>query len=120
MFSDYQQYIFNDLKKRGITNNAIKFYLELLELFALATNELKSTSKKLANRFGMSERSIQRYVKSLEEHHLISKKPIWNYDNPNKSYIEYNIYTPTFKSEELINKASHYSSRHKNVFFQGS
>lgn len=116
--NDSQQFIFNDLHSKGITKNAIRFFLELIEHFSLNMNEVKSTSKRLAVKYGFSERSIQRYVKALEDNHYINKQPVYNYKNPEHSFIEYNIYTPTFKTEELLEKAINYSKRHRTVFFQ--
>lgn len=112
-----QIFITNQIQSSSkITKNAIDFYHELIELFEIS-NPLVSTSKKLAKRFNVHERSIQRYVKQLKEISLIHVRPIYNNDNPDKPYIEENHYSPTRISDDLQSSARNYVLRDRNVNF---
>lgn len=104
------------MKDKGINSNAIDFFISMLNTFEV-TEVITSTSQVLANNFGCNKRSIQRYVKTLKDHDLIYVKPIYNNDNPNKSYIEKNEYTKTRGTLKLENKAEAFMNRDRNVFF---
>ena len=116
--TDEQLYINNIyLKTKDMNSNTLEFYHELIDLFKTMPT-FNSTSKKLALRFGVTERTIQRYVKTLKHHHLLHVRPHWNNDNPDKKYIEYNTYSPTPVSDELQEKAKNYVMKDKNVYFR--
>jgi len=111
-----QSYITNYLLSEKVNRNTSDFYHELIELFNV-TDQLVSTSKKLAEKFGRHERSIQRYVKTLKDNNLIHVRPHYNNKNPDKTYIEYSVYTQTYISEELQERAKNYCIRDHNVHF---
>ena len=112
-----EMYMKSKLKEQGINKNAALFYFELLDLFEF-TDSIQSTSKKLADKFGTSERTIQRYVLALKNHNLIHVRPHYNNDNPDKTYIEFNSYSSTSISDQLKDEAVHYLARDKHVHFQ--
>ncbi len=110
-------FIANTLRAKGVKKNTINFYIELLQHFEIS-DPLSSTSKKLALAFGCSTRTVQRYVKELsEQYNYIHVRPIWNNDNPDKPYKEYNIYTKTIHTDELLKKAIGFSKQGKSVYF---
>jgi len=112
-----QIYINNQINATSRVNkNALDFYHELIELFEISL-PLISTSKRLAKKFNVHERSIQRYVKQLKDLNLIHVRPIYNNDNPDKPYIEENHYTPTHYSNDLQIAAKNYVQRDRNVNF---
>lgn len=117
MYSEQDLYIKKQLEKEKINNNTIDFFVSLIEIFK-TTEIIDSTSKKLATAVNKSERSVQRYVKALQEHGYIHVKPIWNNENPDKPYRVKNIYSLTARASNLVDKGSHYMNRHKNVYFQ--
>jgi len=114
---DSEQIVFirKQMRKDKINVNTIDFFLNLLDKFEV-TDEISSTSDKLARNFGRSDRSIQRYVKSLKERNYIFVKPIWNNNDPDKPYITRNIYRLTPKSRQLIEKSIHRLDIEKDIF----
>lgn len=112
-----EMYMKSKLKEQGINKNAALFYFELLDLFEF-TDSIISTSRKLAMKFGTSERTIQRYVLALKSHNFIHVRPHYNNDNPDKPYIEYNYYSATSIGNKLKDAAIHYSARDVHVHFK--
>jgi len=99
-----ETYIFNALVTNGVKTNTAEFYIELLKFF-IVSNPLTSSSKKLAEAYGRSERTVQRYIKELtEDFNYIHKRPVWNNDNPEKPYIEETIYSMTYHTTDLLEK----------------
>ena len=114
-----QQYIYDRLKNAGIRKGAINLYLDLLDRFDL-TNEYASTTKMLAERHDVTERSIQRYMNELTAHSYIHVRPHYKKlkKDPSKSFIEYNTYVKTPLTIDLEEKAKNYSNRDTAVFFK--
>ena len=105
------------LKNKGINSNTIDFFIELLKYFKVS-EVITSTSEKLAINFGRSERSIQRYVKTLKEHDLIYVRHYYNNDKPDKPYIEKNEYSKTRVTLRVEKQAEHLANRDVNVHFE--
>lgn len=89
-----------ELKKDNIKKNAINFFMFLLDLFEL-NHEITTTSNKLGSKYGKSERSIQRYVKELNDNNLLYVRHVWAGEEPNR-YIKNNVYSLTTKALNLL------------------
>ncbi len=115
-----QRYINNIiLSKNKINKNALEFYHEFYEFLQLsAPDPLITTSDRLAQKFNKSTRTIQRYMKQLQEFQLVHVRHIYNNDNPDKPFIEKNHYSSTPYAEELHEKAKYYVKRDVNVYFE--
>jgi hypothetical protein len=104
--------------KAKVNSNSLVFYHEFYPLLkASHPDPFISTSKKLADMFGKSVRTIQRYISDLKDIKLIDKTPIYNNDDPDKVYIEKNYYYTTSYAEELHQQAKYYGQRDRNVNF---
>lgn len=107
-------YIRKQMRKEKININTIDFFLNLVDKFEV-TDEISSTSDKLARNFGRSDRSIQRYVKSLKEKDYLFVKPIWNNNDPDRPYITRNIYRLTPRAKKLIDQSVHRLDFEKDI-----
>ena len=99
-------YIYNSLTAQGMKPTTAEFLVEFLNHFKVS-NPVNSSSKKLAALYGRSERTIRRYMAEItKEFNYIHKRPIWNNDNPDKPFIIHTIYTMTYHSTDLLEKAN--------------
>lgn len=100
------QLILNYLLRDGVSRQTAEFFVELLKHFEVS-DPLISSSKKLAQSYGRSERTIRRYMQELtSKFNYIHKKPVWNNDDPDKPYIQHTIYSKTYHTEDLLEKTS--------------
>lgn len=120
--NDKIKYMRNSLTKEGVSVQSANFFIFFVELFPGSNPgsvPMISTTNKLAEDFGKSERTIRRYVTELKKaFSYIRVQPHYNNDNPDKSYIEYNIYHLLKDSVDLIEKAEAFMMRYENVYFE--
>ena len=111
-------FIYDQLKAEGVSKPTAKFFIELMAYFKVS-DPLVSTSKKLAELYDCTDRSIQRYIKELSESfNYIHVKPTYNNKNPKKTFIEKNTYFKTYLTKELEEKAEGFLNRDVNVNFK--
>lgn len=103
------------LRKEKMNTNTIDFFINLVTMFEW-TDELVTTSRKLAKISGRSERSIQRYMKSLKDADLIFIKPIWNNHDPEKPFICKTVYRLTNKSIRMLEAANITHVKQQSMF----
>ena len=98
-------YIFNTLTAEGMKPTTAEFLVEFLNHFKVS-NPVTSSSKKLAILYGRSERTVRRYMAEItKDFNYIHKKPVLDNLNPDKPFIIHTIYTMTYHSTDLLEKA---------------
>lgn len=113
MYTERDLYIKDQLEDYDVNRNTIDFFISLLDLFR-TTEHIDTTTRTLAESMNKSERSIQRYVKTLQEIGFLHVRPIWNNENPDKPYRVKNIYSLTERARRIVGDASlKYPNREK-------
>lgn len=108
-------YIYNTVIADGMKPNTAEFYIEMLQHFKVS-DPVVSSSKKLAEAYGRSERTVQRYIKEItEQFNYIHKRPVWNNDNPDKAFIVHTIYSMTYHTIDILKKADSYPQQRPSV-----
>lgn len=122
--NDEDFYLKKELLASGISKVSADFFIDLRKFFD-ATDEIKTTTEKLAKQRMVNVRTIQRYLKELRDNNILRDRPVYNNDNPDKSYIEYHIITLTSRSDYLMKRVKDKIKREKqkknikkNVFFE--
>jgi len=122
--TDEDFFLKKELKASGISKGATDFYVDLRKFFD-ATEQIKTTTKKLAQQRMCTVRTIQKYIKELRENNLLHDRPVYNNENPDKAYIQYHIITLTSRSDYLLKRVKDKIKREKqeknikkNVFFE--
>ncbi len=122
--TDEDFYLKKELKEGGISKGATDFFVDLRKFFD-ATDQIKTTTKKLAEQRMCTVRTIQKYIKELREKNLLHDRPVYNNDNPDKAYIQFHIITLTSRADYLMNRVKEKIKRDKrekrikkNVFFE--
>lgn len=119
--NDKNKFIKDSMSREGVSQQTRSFYIFLLECFTDHSGSIpmNSTTEKLAADYGRSGRTIRRYINELRnEHSYIRLQPVYNNENPDKTYIEYNIYHLLDDSVNLIEKAEAFANRHTTVYFR--
>ena len=114
--TEKQKYVRDMLKAEKINKGTIQLFLYLSDMLEIS-EVLISTTSKLAAQHDCTERTIQRYIKTLKDYSYIHVKPHYNNDNPDKPYIEKNTYTLTPHALDLLQKATNYSTHDRAVNF---
>jgi transcription initiation factor IIE alpha subunit len=99
-----------------LKKNTAKFFGYMLSLFDV-TETIQSGSEKLAKQYGVGGRCMRNYLKELSDMKLIHIRPYRNQDDPKKKYIEYTIYTKTYRTEEIINNVEYWKKQQRDVYF---
>jgi|GEM_PF-6430283 len=117
-------YLKKELLASGVSKVSADFFIDLRKFFD-ATDEIKTTTEKLAKQRMCNVRTIQRYLKELRDNNLLRDRPVYNNDNPDKAYIEHHIITLTSRSEYLMKRVKDKIKREKqkqnikkNVLFE--
>jgi uncharacterized membrane protein (UPF0182 family) len=80
------------MKKDGITANAILFFIRFISEFD-RISAVKTTTKKLAKIYGLSDKSMQRYIKVLSiKNYIVDKRRVTpNNKNPEHKHVSHEI-----------------------------
>lgn len=102
--TDEDFYLAKELQKTGLSKVSSEFFLDVRKHFEV-TDQIKTTTKKLSTQLMKSPRTINRYIKELKEARLIHDRPIYNNDNPDKTFVEFRVLTLTDRSNYIIDRA---------------
>ena len=121
--NDEDFYLSKELQNTGLSKVSAEFFLDVRKHFEV-TDQIKTTTKKLAAQLMKSPRTINRYIKDLKEARLLHDRPIYNNDNPDKAYVEFRILTLTDRANYYIDRAlenvkanKNKNKTQKNVYF---
>lgn len=119
--NDQEQYVFDHMTAKGVSPKVVTFFIDFMKWMAkarrLSVSEFKTKTSIIAEKFGVSEPTIRRYIKKLKDMNYIKKIDHYNNKNPKKAYIESSTYELTSYTNKMLQDSVNFANRGRNVFF---